>query len=343
VGSAVLQVSASIGVTLYPHDGADADLLLRHADQALYLAKQAGRNRHHFFDVARDAAVATQRESLVRVQLALARHEFVLHYQPRVDMQTGEVTGAEALIRWLHPERGLLLPAAFLQITDEHPFSIVLGEWVVASALAQLAAWQAVGLRISVSVNVGALQLQQADFASRLQALLAAQPDVEPARLTLEVLETHALQDITHISAVMRACQKLGVRFALDDFGTGYASLTYLKRLPADQLKIDQSFVLHMTDDPDDLAIVQSVIGLAGAFHRQVVAEGVETAAQGARLLQLGCVQAQGHGIARAMAAAELPAWADAWRAQAAWTAWNAAPAQEPGAATAGHSGKTTP
>ena len=334
LGDAVLQVSASIGVTLYPHDGADADLLLRHADQAMYLAKQAGRNRYHFFDVARDAAVATQRESLARVQLGLARHEFVLHYQPRVDMKTGEVTGAEALIRWRHPERGLLLPAAFLPIIDEHPLSIELGEWVISSALAQMAAWHAAGLRIAVSVNVGALQLQQPDFASRLQALLAAQPEVEPARLTLEVLETHALQDIAHISAVMRDCQALGVRFALDDFGTGYASLTYLKRLPADQLKIDQSFVLNMIDDPDDLAIVQSVIGLALAFHRQVVAEGVETAAQGARLLLLGCVQAQGHGIARPMAAAELPAWVHHWHALAAWTAWSAAvPAPEPGAA----------
>ena len=334
LGDAVLQVSASIGVTLYPHDGADADLLLRHADQAMYLAKQAGRNRYHFFDVARDAAVATQRESLARVQLGLARHEFVLHYQPRVDMKTGEVTGAEALIRWRHPERGLLLPAAFLPIIDEHPLSIELGEWVISSALAQMAAWHAAGLRIAISVNVGALQLQQPDFASRLQALLAAQPEVEPARLTLEVLETHALQDIAHISAVMRDCQALGVRFALDDFGTGYASLTYLKRLPADQLKIDQSFVLNMIDDPDDLAIVQSVIGLALAFHRQVVAEGVETAAQGARLLLLGCVQAQGHGIARPMAAAELPAWVHHWHALAAWTAWSAAvPAPEPGAA----------
>ena len=336
LGDAVLQVSASIGVTLYPHDGADADLLLRHADQAMYLAKQAGRNRYHFFDVARDAAVATQRESLARVQLGLARHEFVLHYQPRVDMKTGEVTGAEALIRWRHPERGLLLPAAFLPIIDEHPLSIELGEWVISSALAQMAAWHAAGLRIAISVNVGALQLQQPDFASRLQALLAAQPEVEPARLTLEVLETHALQDIAHISAVMRDCQALGVRFALDDFGTGYASLTYLKRLPADQLKIDQSFVLNMIDDPDDLAIVQSVIGLALAFHRQVVAEGVETAAQGARLLLLGCVQAQGHGIARPMAAAELPAWVHHWHALAAWTAWSAAaPAPEPGAAAA--------
>ena len=334
LGDTVLQVSASIGVTLYPHDRADADLLLRHADQAMYLAKQAGRNRYHFFDVARDAAVATQRESLARVQLGLARHEFVLHYQPRVDMKTGEVTGAEALIRWRHPERGLLLPAAFLPIIDEHPLSIELGEWVISSALAQMAAWHAAGLRIAVSVNVGALQLQQPDFASRLQALLAARPEVEPARLTLEVLETHALQDIAHISAVMRDCQALGVRFALDDFGTGYASLTYLKRLPADQLKIDQSFVLNMIDDPDDLAIVQSVIGLALAFHRQVVAEGVETAAQGARLLLLGCVQAQGHGIARPMAAAELPAWVHHWHALAAWTAWSAA-APAPGAAAA--------
>ena len=336
IAGSQLTLSGSIGIAMYPQGNIDIDTLLRQADMAMYHAKDLGRNTHHFFNDELNHSIQHRSALDHSLQGALERNEFVLHYQPRVDMKTGEVTGAEALIRWRHPERGLLLPAAFLPIIDEHPLSIELGEWVISSALVQMAAWHAAGLRIAVSVNVGALQLQQPDFASRLQALLAAQPEVEPARLTLEVLETHALQDIAHISAVMRDCQALGVRFALDDFGTGYASLTYLKRLPADQLKIDQSFVLNMIDDPDDLAIVQSVIGLALAFHRQVVAEGVETAAQGARLLLLGCVQAQGHGIARPMAAAELPAWVHHWHALAAWTAWSAAaPAPEPGAAAA--------
>ena len=320
VGETTLQVSASIGVTLYPQDASDADLLLRHADQAMYLAKQAGKNRYHLFDVASDAAVKTQRESLARIRQALDRREFMLYYQPKVNMRTGEVMGAEALIRWQHPERGLLLPAAFLPIIDEHAISIELGEWVIDTALAQMAAWQSAGLTMTVGVNIGALQLQQDDFAARLATLLDAHPDVEPSRLEIEILETTALKDIVHVSRMLQACHALGVRFALDDFGTGYSSLTYLRRLPADLLKIDQSFVLNMLDDADDLAIVQGVIGLAVAFHRQVVAEGVETAAHGARLLQLGCVLAQGNGIAAPMPAADLPAWVAGWRPVSSWT-----------------------
>jgi diguanylate cyclase (GGDEF)-like protein/PAS domain S-box-containing protein len=324
VGDTVLQVSASIGVTLYPQDASDADVLLRHADQAMYLAKQAGKNRYHLFDVERDVVVNTQREGLAHIRQALDRREFVLYYQPKVNMRTGEVTGAEALIRWQHPEHGLLLPAAFLPIIDQQPISIQLGEWVIDTALADMAAWQSAGLTMAVSVNIGALQLQQTDFPARLASLLGAYPDVEPAKLELEILETSVLEDIIHTFSVMHACRALGVHFALDDFGTGYSSLIYLRRLPADRLKIDQSFVLNMIDDPDDLAIVQGVIGLARAFQRQVIAEGVETVGHGARLLRLGCVLAQGYGIARPMPAADLAAWVTSWRPGASWMASSA-------------------
>lgn len=316
-----VQVSASIGVTFYPQDDVDADVLLRHADQAMYLAKQGGKNRYHLFDIANDAAIQSHHEELHRLSQALDRGEFVLYYQPKVNMRTGDVTGAEALIRWQHPERGLLSPGLFLPIIDDHPLSIVLGEWVIATALAQMSAWKTQGVNLCVSVNIGALQLQQQEFPERLREILAAYSDVNVQDFQLEILETSALEDIARVTAVMHACRAIGVVFALDDFGTGYSSLTYLKNLPAETLKIDQSFVLHMIDDADDLAIVKGVIGLADVFHRHVIAEGVETKAHGDLLMAIGCDLAQGYGVARPMPAKEIPGWVAKWQACATWTA----------------------
>ncbi|MFZ6817146.1 EAL domain-containing protein [Undibacterium sp. Ji22W] len=309
-----MQVSASIGVTIYPQDGVDAEQLLRHADQAMYLSKQAGKNCFHLFDIAQDAAIKVQRDDLTQIQQAFIRREFVLYYQPKVNMRTGEVFGAEALIRWQHPIRGLLSPANFLPAVENHLFSIELGEWVIATALAQMMQWRAIGLDISVSVNVGALQLQQVDFTQRLQGLLAAYPKSLFAKLELEILESSALDDIEQVSQVIQACQAMGIGFALDDFGTGYSSLRYLKRLPAQILKIDQSFVRDMLEDEGDLTIIKGVIGLASAFHRCVIAEGVETVEHGRKLLSIGCDKAQGYGIARPMPAAAIPEWIKSWR-----------------------------
>ena len=320
IDSASIQVSVSVGVTLYPQDGADADLLLRHADQALYVAKQAGKNRYHQFDVAEDVAASTQRGELQQLAMALEQRELLLHFQPKVNMRTGAVIGAEALIRWQHPERGLLPPGAFLPLAENHPLAIDIGEWVIATALAQIESWRALGLDIPISVNIGARQLQQADFVDRLRQMLAAHPTVRPGELEMEVLESSALDDLVHVSQVIRDCQSLGVNFALDDFGTGYSSLTYLKRLPVAMLKIDQSFVHDMLNDPDDLAILEGIIGLASAFRREVIAEGVETVEHGEMLLKLGCELAQGYGIARPMPAARFPAWASAWRPDSAWS-----------------------
>ena len=319
-GNDVLQVSASLGVTFYPQtDDVDADQLLRQADQAMYQAKQAGKNRYHVFDAEQDRSVRGHHESVERIRKALNEREFVLYYQPKVNMRKGTVIGAEALIRWQHPEKGLLAPAVFLPVIEDHPLAIDIGEWVIHSALTQIERWQADGLAIPVSVNIGAHQLQQSDFVERLNQILAAHPNVRPADLELEVLETSALEDLVHVSRVIEACRQIGVMFALDDFGTGYSSLIYLKRLPVTLLKIDQGFVRDMLDDPDDLAILEGVIGLANAFRRQVIAEGVETVEHGAMLLQLGCELAQGYGIARPMPAHELPAWSVAWRPDPAW------------------------
>ncbi len=314
------RVTVSLGVTLYPQaDEVDADQLLRQADQAMYQAKLAGKNRYHLFDAEHDRSARGHHESLEHIRHALTEGQFVLHYQPKVNMRAGTVIGAEALIRWQHPERGLLPPAMFLPVIENHPLAVELGEWVIETALTQMDDWRARGLDLPVSVNIGARQLQQVDFVERLRALLLAHPGIEPSSLGLEVLETSALEDLAHVSQVIAACRELGVACALDDFGTGYSSLTYLKRLPVTLLKIDQSFVRDMLDDPEDLTIVESVMGLAAAFRRQVIAEGVETLEHGELLLRLGCDLAQGYGIARPMPAQEIPGWSAAWRAAPQW------------------------
>jgi len=314
-----LQVSASIGVTIFPLDGSSAEQLVRHADQAMYQAKQAGKNRYHIFDVVNDAAIRIKRESLAQIITAYQRREFVLHYQPQVNMASGEVVGMEALIRWQHPQRGLLAPGLFLPVIEDHDMALALGEMVMDMALTQMEEWLRLGLEMSVSVNVFSQQLQQADFVEKVRARLAAHPEVRPSSLELEVVETSALQDIALVSSLMHACAELGVRFALDDFGTGYSSLTYLKKLPAELLKIDQSFVRDMLEDRDDLAIVQGVIGLSKAFNRKVIAEGVETVEHGLMLLSLGCTLGQGYGIARPMPATEVPRWLTQWQVQQPW------------------------
>jgi diguanylate cyclase (GGDEF)-like protein/PAS domain S-box-containing protein len=320
MGELTLQVSASLGVTFYPQlQDIDADQLLRQADQAMYQAKVAGKNRHHVFDAAQDSSIRDQHENLERIRLALEQSELVLHYQPKVNMRSGKVIGAEALIRWQHPDKGLLAPATFLPVIEDHPLAVEVGEWVIDTAMHQMEAWHAVEFDLPVSINVGARQLQQGDFVERLQAILAKHPQVHPDCLEIEVLETSALSDMALVSQVIEDCAKIGVKFALDDFGTGYSSLTYLKRLRVALLKIDQSFVRDMLDDPDDLAILDGVIGLATAFNRQVIAEGVETVEHGTLLLQLGCELAQGYGIARPMPPEQLPAWAATWQPDAAW------------------------
>jgi EAL domain-containing protein (putative c-di-GMP-specific phosphodiesterase class I) len=197
--------------------------------------------------------------------------------------------------------------------------SIEVGEWVMQTALVQQALWRGQGLHIPVSVNVGALQLQQADFVERTQALLHSHPQVQPGDLQIEILETSALQDMPQVTAAIAACRALGVDFALDDFGTGYSSLTYLRQLPVAVLKIDQSFVCGMLENAEDQAILSGVLGLARAFGREVIAEGVETEAHGTLLLQLGCEVAQGYGIARPMPGADIPAWHAAWRPLPEW------------------------
>jgi diguanylate cyclase (GGDEF)-like protein/PAS domain S-box-containing protein len=321
-----VQISASIGVSRYPDDLADdLDTLLRHADQAMYVAKQGGRNRWHVFDIRLDRAVQAHQEKAEGIRLALGRGEFRLYYQPKVNMRSGAVIGAEALIRWQHPERGLVSPAEFLpSIEDSAELSIAVGDWVIGEALRQMEVWRQEGLTVPVSVNISAQHMQHPDFMPNLARELDRYPDLSSDMIEIEVLESSALDDVGRASAVIRECRQRGVKVSLDDFGTGYSSLTYLRRLPVGMIKIDQTFVREMLTDQDDTAIVEGVIGLAKAFGRDVIAEGVESVAHGVLLLQMGCELAQGYGIARPMPADSLPHWLADWRPDLAWTAASA-------------------
>lgn len=316
----MLSVSASIGLTFYPQtDATEAEQLIRQADHAMYQAKQDGKNRCHLFDTDYARSLRGHQETIVEIRQGLVQKQFRLFYQPKVNMHTGEVVGAEALIRWLHPQKGMVAPALFLPAIEQHSLGVELGYWVIEEALRQLAEWQRQGMTLPVSVNISAYHLQQLDFVNRLQLLLHFYSDVPASLLQLEILETSALNDLTHVQAVMQACIRSGVSFALDDFGTGYSSLTYLKRLPATVLKIDQSFVRDMLVDPDDLAILKGIIVLANEFKREIVAEGVETTEHGEMLLQLGCTFAQGYGIARPMPAEQFMPWKKAWLPPDVW------------------------
>ncbi len=304
-----VQVTASMGATVYPVDRSDADTLLRHADHAMYGAKQSGRNGYLFFDPEQRRRTEQRVMAIGRIQEALDQQEFVLHYQPKVDMRSGRVLGFEALLRWEHPQQGLVAPMQFLPLIENTGLSSRIGDWVISRALEHLSSWRRDGFDFSVSVNVSARHLQEPDFAQRLTELLARHAEPLASRLEIEMLETAAHADIEATSALLARCQGTGVRFALDDFGTGYSTQTNHKRRPVDVLKIDRSFVHHMLDDAQDRAIVEGVIGLARTFGCTVVAEGVESPAQARTLLELGCDIGQGTGIAAPMPVAQVAGW----------------------------------
>lgn len=316
-----LRVSASLGVTFYPQpEEINPDQLLRQADQAMYQAKLHGKGCFHIFDQEHDRNIKGKNEGLARLRQALENDELVLYYQPKVNMRSGQFVGVEALLRWQHPERGLVPPLDFLPLIEDHPLAIDVGEWVIRTALQQLSQWHSEGLYIVMSVNIGSKQLQQPDFSERLQCFLKQFPEIDPKYLDLEALESSAMNDLNAVSHTMVQCSEGGVSFSLDDFGTGYSSLSYLRHLPAQYLKIDRSFVIHMLEDADDLAILKGVLGLACVFQRQAIAEGVETIEHGTQLLLLGCELAQGFGIAKPMPGEKILSWALTWRPPKAWS-----------------------
>lgn len=328
-----IEIGASLGATVYPHDDADPETLLRHAGHALYRAKQAGRGGIQFHDPTLDRRDEAGLIALARLQQALDGDELLLYYQPQIDLRTGQVMGVEALLRWQHPDRGLLAPAHFLPQVAHTGLAVQIGDWVIEQALTQAGEWLRDGVNggkgLPISVNLGARQLNRHDFPQRLQELIQRQPPDIAHLLHLDVLEADALADTDAAQALIQRCLGLGVGIALDDFGAGYSRLNALKRLPVDTLKLDRSYVQGMLGDAQDLSLVEGVIGLARNIGCSVLAKGVESRAHARELLRLGCRLGQGNGIAAAMPAKAVPDWMHQF-AKGNWLDAHRSPTQAP-------------
>ena len=305
-----LQISCSIGISYYPQAmPVDSDQLIRQADNAMYQAKIMGKDGYHIFDDVQEQLARELHQKIVAINNAITNDELVLFYQPKVDIPTQETIGVEALIRWQHPEKGLLQPIEFLPAIEKNSTSIYLDQWVIEHAFLQAKTWLAEDIHIPISVNIGAQILQEFKLIEFLEKMIVEYPQVSTKIIELEVLETSALEDMQHVSMIMKTCQSLGFKISIDDFGTGYSSLEYLKSLSATYLKIDQSFVRDMLIDKGDLAILKAVIALAEAFDMQTIAEGVETQEHSKELIKLGCNIGQGFGIAKPMPAQAFQEW----------------------------------
>jgi len=303
-----LHLTVSIGIAVYPDDGIDADTLMKNADFAMYHAKEGGRDNCQIFEAEMNA-LAVQRQSIESgLRLALKQQQFVLHYQPKLNLHSGKIVGVEALVRWQHPQHGLMLPAQFIPIAEESGLIVPIGRWVMHEACRQARAWQDAGLpSVSIAVNTSAVELRANDFVTAVRAILL-ETGLRPECLELELTETFLMQDERVTASTLRALKQMGVQLALDDFGTGYSSLSYVKRFPITSLKIDRSFVCNLgnTDDTDDASIVSAVINMGKSLHMKVVAEGVETSAQLAYLQAQGCPEGQGYYFSQPVAHNEI-------------------------------------
>lgn len=317
----VTQVTASIGISFYPQkDNIGNEVLLRQADQAMYSAKLAGKNQYQFYKLEENQELKEHQQKLSVLVTALQKEQFVLCYQPKVDMSKGKVIGFEALLRWNHPEHGIMYPDSFLNIVNEDPnYMNKLGQWVFKTAVLQLEKWVAIGHRFCISINVNAHELQYQGYLEFIKKTLNEHPNIAPEMIELELLETAAFDNFEAISDILRECQKIGLSIAIDDFGTGYASLHYLNALPFNTLKIDKSFVIGLFDGNNNISIIEAVIGLAHAFNANVIAEGVESIEQGNILLQLGCNLAQGYVISEAIPANAVENWLLSWHGNQQW------------------------
>lgn len=290
-----LSINASIGLSTYPNDGQDAEGLMNRADNAMYEAKECGRNTFQFFRHEMHARLAERQSLEADLRYALGRNEFLLHYQPKLSLQTGKITGMEALIRWLHPGRGMIYPARFVPIAEECGLILPIGQWVLLEACKQAQAWRDAGLGVvPVSVNVSAAEFGAKDFLSGVRAVLIA-TGVKPQHLELELTESVLMRDAEAAVVTLAKLKDMGVQVAIDDFGTGYSSFTYLRRFPSNALKLHQSFVQEITTDPGDAAIVSAMINLGRSLKQRVIAEGVETQAQLKFLQRHGCGEGQGN------------------------------------------------
>jgi diguanylate cyclase (GGDEF)-like protein len=302
--------TASIGVATTKADGTltDTGELLRDADLAMYSAKAAGRDRFAVFDPAMYADILREADERSQLEIALAHDEFVVHYQPIVDLPSGRLTGVEALVRWRHPQRGLIGPNAFIPLAESTGLIVPLGRWVLRQACRQAVTWHANlpgAEELRVSVNLSPRQFQYASLVGDVQEILV-ETGIDPGRVVLEITESLLMQDTDATIATLEQLRALGVQLAIDDFGTGYSSLSYLKRFPVNILKIDRSFVNGITTDPEDATLAEAVVQLGRALHLQTVAEGIETADQQAALRLLGCEYGQGYLYARPAEASEI-------------------------------------
>jgi predicted signal transduction protein with EAL and GGDEF domain len=301
-----LHLTVSIGIVIFPDDGTEAETLMTNADFAMYHAKEKGRNNYQFFKSDMNERAIERQVVEDGLRRAVERREFVLLYQPQIALDTGAIVGVEALIRWHHPQRGLMPPSHFIPIAEECGVIVPIGRWVLREACRQARAWQDTGLPpMRVAVNISAVELGAKDFVAIVRGVLL-ETGLDPRYLELELTETFLMQDSKSTAAVLQALKAMGVQLALDDFGTGYSSLSYLRRFPIDTLKIDRSFVRDITTDAEDASIVTAVISMGKSLHMRVVAEGVETAEQLAFLKEQQCPEGQGYHFSYPVAAGEF-------------------------------------
>lgn len=301
-----LHITGSVGISIFPSDGQDAETLIKNADTAMYYAKEAGRNSFKFFEQKMNDRAVERQTVEAELRLALKRHEFTLYYQPKIDLASGMVVGLEALIRWQHPQRGLLLPAQFVTIAEECGLIVPIGRWVLAEACAQACAWRQAGLTpITIAVNSSAVEFRNRDFVEYLRAVLDAH-SIKPGFLELELTESVLMENIGSAQSGLNAIADMGIKLAIDDFGTGYSSLSYLSRLPIDTLKIDQSFVRDISRSLSNATIVNAIINMGQNLHRRVIAEGVENRDQHEFLQRLHCDEGQGNYYSPPLAAGAL-------------------------------------
>jgi EAL domain-containing protein (putative c-di-GMP-specific phosphodiesterase class I) len=306
IGSHVLHISVSIGISIYPNDGRDAETLIKNADTAMYCAKENGRNNYKFF-VPDMNVRAVQRHSIeIWLRLALEQQEFILHYQPKIALNSGRMVGVEALIRWQHPELGLVQPSLFVPVAEECGLILPIDRWVLREACRQAQAWRQAGFpQITIAVNTSAIDFHDESFLKNIRLTLK-ETGLDPCYLKIELTESVLMRDAEFTNSVLGALSDLGVKLGIDDFGTGYSSLSYLRQFPIDTLKIDQSFVNNMINNSDDASIVSAVISLGKTLKLHVIAEGVETPEQLAFLKAQRCDEAQGFFLGRPMAADAL-------------------------------------
>ncbi len=301
-----LYITASIGIGRYPADGGDAETLIKNADTAMYHAKESGRNNYRFFNQGMNQRAIERQAIEASLRHGLQQSQFLLHFQPKVDLSSGHITGAEALLRWQHSEWGMLLPERFIGIAEDSGLIVPIGRWVLRAACQQARRWRDAGLpELPIAVNISALEFRQDDFLDCVCAILrdTAMP---PHLLQLEITETVLMRDVQSSAAVLGKLTDLGIQLAIDDFGTGYSSLSYLRLFPIDVLKIDRSFVHDIDAGADHGIIVGAVIGMGNSMGLRIIAEGVETPAQLAFLQALQCAEGQGYYFSRPLEAAEF-------------------------------------